>query len=50
MLFLNNWGVSSHIVMYDTNPQAIQKQHSHSKEAQIEPPLIECECAFRIRA
>jgi hypothetical protein len=28
---------------------SIQKQHWHSREAQIEPPLIECECerAFR---
>jgi hypothetical protein len=35
-----------------THPPAIQKQHWHSREAQIEPPLIECECewAFRIRA
>jgi hypothetical protein len=52
MLFLNSWRVSIHIVRYDTNPPAIQKQHWHSREAQIEPPLIECECewAFRIRA
>jgi hypothetical protein len=28
----------------------ISKQHWHSREAQIEPPLIECEWAFRIRA
>jgi hypothetical protein len=27
MLFLNSWRVSSHIVMYDTNSPAIQKQH-----------------------
>jgi hypothetical protein len=50
MLFLNSWRVSSHIVRYDTTPPAIQKQHCHSREAQIEPPLIECEWAFRIRA
>jgi hypothetical protein len=50
MLFLNSWRVSSHIVRYDTNPPAIQKQHWHSREARIEPPLIECEWAFRIRA
>jgi hypothetical protein len=52
MLFLNSCRVSSHIVRYDTNPPAIQKLHWHSREAQIEPPLIECECewAFRIRA
>jgi hypothetical protein len=25
------------------HPPAIQKQHWHSREAQIEPPLIECE-------
>jgi hypothetical protein len=43
-------GEYSHIVRYDTNPPAIQKQHWNSIEAQIEPPLIECEWAFRIRA
>jgi hypothetical protein len=32
------------------NPPAIQKQHWYSREAQIEPPLIECEWAFRIQA
>jgi hypothetical protein len=43
--FLNSWKLSSHIVRYDTNPPAIQKQHhGHSRKAQIEPPLIECEC------
>jgi hypothetical protein len=46
---LNSWWMSSHIVRYDTNPPAIQKQHRHSREAQIEPPLFECECAFRIQ-
>jgi hypothetical protein len=52
MLFLNSWRVimSSHRVRYDTSPPAIQKQHWHSREAQIEPPLIECEWAFRIQA
>jgi hypothetical protein len=50
MLFLNSWRVSSHIVRYDTNPPAIQKQYWHSREAHIEPPLIECEWAFRLRA
>jgi hypothetical protein len=44
MLFLNSWRVSSYTVSYDTNPPAIQKEHWHSREAQIEPPLIECEC------
>jgi hypothetical protein len=48
MLFLNSCRVSSYIVRYDTNPPAIQKQDWHWREAQIEPPLIEC--AFRIRA
>jgi hypothetical protein len=50
MLFLNSWRVSSHIVRYNTSPPAIQKQQWHSREAQIELPLIECECewAFRI--
>jgi hypothetical protein len=50
MLFLNSWRVSSHIVRYDTSAPAIQKQRWRSREAQIEPPLIECEWAFRIRA
>jgi hypothetical protein len=50
VLFLNTWRVSNHIARYDTSPPAIQKQHWHSREAQIEPPLIECEWAFRIRA
>jgi hypothetical protein len=52
MLFLNSWRVSSHIVRYDTDHLAIQKQQWDSREAQIEPPLIECDCewAFRIRA
>jgi hypothetical protein len=51
-MFLNSWRVSCHIVRYDTNPPAMQKQQWHSREAQIEPPFIECECewAFRIRA
>jgi hypothetical protein len=35
MPFLNSWRVSSHIVRYDTNPLAIQKQQWHSREAQI---------------
>jgi hypothetical protein len=50
MLFLNSWRVSSRIVRYDISPPAIQKQHWHSREAQIELPLMECEWAFRIRA
>jgi hypothetical protein len=51
MLFLNSWRVSSHIVRYETNPPAMQKQDQwHSREAQIEPPLFECEWAFRIQA
>ena len=50
MLFLKSWRVSSHIVRYDTGPLAIQKQQWDSREAQIEPPLIECEWAFRIQA
>jgi hypothetical protein len=49
MLFLNSWRVSSHTVRYDTNAPAIQKQHWHSREAQIEPPLFEREWAFRIQ-
>jgi hypothetical protein len=35
MLFLISWRVSSHIVRYNTNPPAIQKQQWHSREAQI---------------
>jgi hypothetical protein len=51
MLFLNSWMVSVVPYYVTTQPAAIQKQHWHSREAQIEPPLIECECewAFRIR-
>jgi hypothetical protein len=39
-------------LLQQTNTPAIQKQQWHSREAQIEPPLIECECewALRIRA
>jgi hypothetical protein len=43
-------GEYSRIVKYDTNLLAIQKQQWHSREAQIEPPLFECEWAFRIQA
>ena len=35
MLFLNSWRVSSHIVRYDTNPPAIQKQPSMGKIANL---------------
>jgi hypothetical protein len=50
LLFLNSLSVSV-VPYYVTNhPPAIQKQHWHSREAQIEPPLIECEWAFRIQA
>jgi hypothetical protein len=50
MLFLNSWRASVIPYYVTTHPPAIQKQHWHSREAQIEPPLIECEWAFRIRA
>jgi hypothetical protein len=50
MLFLNNWRVSVVPYYVTTHPAAIQKQHWHSREAQIEPRLIECEWAFGIRA
>jgi hypothetical protein len=51
VLFLNSWStVHRHVVRYDTNPPAIQKQHWHSREVQIEPALFECERAFRIQA
>ena len=52
VLFLNSLRVSSRIVRHDTNYPAIQKQHLHSREAQIEPPLFEREreLAFRIQA
>ena len=33
----------SELLEYRRNPPAIQKQHLHSREAQIEPPLFECE-------
>jgi hypothetical protein len=48
LLFLNSWRVSVVPSYVTTHPPAIQKQHSHSREAQIEPPRIECEWAFRI--
>jgi hypothetical protein len=48
MLFLNSWRVSSHIGRYDTSPPAIQKQQWHSREAQIELPLIECDCVSEL--
>jgi hypothetical protein len=48
-------GLVSYLTEY-THPPAIQKQQWHSRKAQIEPPLIECDCecsecgwAFRIR-
>jgi hypothetical protein len=54
MLFLNSWRASVIPYSVTTHPPAIRKLHWHSREAQIEPPLIECECecewAFRIRA
>jgi hypothetical protein len=46
LLFLNSWRASIIHYYVTTHPLAIQKQHWHSKEAQIEPPLIECEWAF----
>jgi hypothetical protein len=51
-LFLNSCSVSVVPYYVTAHPPAIQKQNWHSKEAQIEPPLIECECewAFRIQA
>ena len=36
--------------MYDNYPPAIEKPQWQSRKAQIEPPLIEGEWAFRIRA
>jgi hypothetical protein len=44
------WVWVSSLLEYGHNPPAIQKQHWHSREAQIELPLIECVWAFRIRA
>jgi hypothetical protein len=51
LLFLNSWRVSVIPYHVTTHLPAIQKQHWHSREAHIEPPLIECECewAFRIQ-
>jgi hypothetical protein len=46
MLFLNSWRASVMPYSVTTHPPAIQKlQHWHSREAQTEPPLIECEGA-----
>jgi hypothetical protein len=50
LLFLNSWRVSVVPYYVTTHPLAILKQHWHSREAQIEPPLIECERALRIQA
>jgi hypothetical protein len=50
MLFLNSCRASVIPYSVTTHPPAIQKQQWHSREAQIESPLIECEWAFRIRA
>jgi hypothetical protein len=52
VLFLNSWRVSPVPYYVTTHPPAIQKQHWYSREAQIEPPLFECEheWAFRIQA
>ena len=52
LLFFNSWRASVVPYYVTTHPPAIQKQHWHSREAQIEPPLIECKCEwlFRIRA
>jgi hypothetical protein len=51
VLFLNSWRVSV-VPYYVTThpPPAIQKQHWHSREAQIEPPLFECEWTSRVQA
>jgi hypothetical protein len=46
-LFLNSWSASVIPYYVTAHPPAIQKQHWHSREAWIEPPLIECEWAFR---
>ena len=50
LLFSSSWRASVIPYYVTTHPPAIQKQHWHSREAQIELPLIECEWAFRIRA
>jgi hypothetical protein len=49
-LFLNSWRCSVISYYVTAHPPAIQKHHWHAREAQIEPPLIECEWAFRIQA
>jgi hypothetical protein len=44
-------GLVSYLVYHvTTHPLAIQKQHWHLREAQIESPLTECEWAFRTQA
>jgi hypothetical protein len=45
-------GLESYTILCDYPPSSysIQKQYWHSREAQIELPLIECEWAFRIQA
>jgi hypothetical protein len=50
LFWIAGWLVSYVPYYVSTHPPAIQKQHWHLREAQIEPPPIECECewAFRI--
>ena len=50
--FLKSWRVSVAPQYLITFPPAIQKPQWRTREAQIEPQLIECESerAFRIRA
>ena len=36
----------SKLLEYERNSPVLQKQQWHSREAQIEPPFIECELAF----
>jgi hypothetical protein len=51
LLFLNSWRVNRVVPYYVTTyHRAIQIQHWHPREAQIEPSLFECEWAFRIQA
>jgi hypothetical protein len=47
VLFFNSWAVSSHMVRYSTTLTIQLFKNSidtHAREAQIEPPLFECEC------
>ena len=48
-MVLNSWRICVIHKYVTILPPAILKRQWHTKEAQNEPPLIKCECDFRIR-